>query len=100
MSKNPVEQIAIYREANRQAAAVIMTARQRYPRMQIWADRVLNPKPNETFLGRNGLAIPEAEITLASTIDVTADHRDRNRMDSRRRYIGRWSPRKEIREIS
>jgi hypothetical protein len=75
MSKNPMEQIAIYREANRQAAAVIMTARQRYPRMQIWADRVLNPKPNETFLGRNGLAIPEAEITLASTIDVTADHK-------------------------
>jgi hypothetical protein len=73
MSKNPMEQIAIYREANRQASAVIMTTRQRYPRIQIWAERVLGGEVNKASQWQNDSATPEAETALASTIAGPVD---------------------------
>jgi hypothetical protein len=76
MSRNPMEQNAIYRAANRQAAAVIASSRERYLRIiQIWAERVLGAEANKSFQCQNDLAPPEAEIALASTIAGAVDHR-------------------------
>jgi hypothetical protein len=84
MTRNSMERISIYREANRQAAAVIVAARERYPRiMQIWAEHVLNPELNKPFPSRNGLPIPEPDLGLDSTIDGRAGQKRRRKEDLR-----------------